>query len=318
MSKSAGEEVLDRCLVCGSGEWSAVREGTDLCRPNYPKIFKLARCVSCGHVMQIPVPDVQELDAAYSVSGDYVCYRPAWREKGWPLWKILRTWTTSRRVDRLKKHATGRDLLEVGCGAGDFLVAAQKAGWKACAVEYNPEMVQALREKFGFDIRVGELAPNLWENSAFDAVAFWNVLEHVRNPITELTTAAQYLRPGGQLFLNIPSKQAAERGMWFGERWALLDLPRHIYFFDEEALSRVCEKAGLELKVYQTPFVQSAWCYYMSCWNWASRNGKSLGSWGTFFALSAVVTVCLPYFAWESASKRGLDAFAVATKPASS
>ena len=314
MSTIAVTEMSDPCLVCGGQKWSPLREGSDLCRPDYSLIFKLARCLACGHVMQVPVPDVRELDAAYSVSSDYVCYRPAWKEKGWPLWKILRLWTTSRRVDRLKRHASGRDLLEVGCGAGDFMVAANRAGWKTCAVEYNPEMVEVLREEFGFDIRVGELTPHLWDDSAFDAVAFWNVLEHVRNPIAELTTAAAYLRPSGKLLLNIPSKEAAERGMWFGEQWALLDLPRHINFFDKETLSRVCRKAGLELTAYQTPFVQSAWCYYMSCWNWASRNGAVVQRWVRFLALSTLVTLCLPYIAVEAFSERGLDAFAVATK----
>jgi len=317
MSATAVTEIPGPCLVCGGQNWSPVREGSDLCRPGYPKVFRLARCLDCGHVMQIPVPDVKELDAAYSVAGDYVCYRPAWREKGWPLWKILRMWTTSRRVDRLKRHASGRDLLEVGCGAGDFMVAAKRAGWKTSGVEYNPDMVEDLRKEFGFDIRVGELTPHLWDESAFDVAVLWNVLEHVRNPIAELTTVASYLRPGGKLLLNIPSKEAAECGLWFGEQWALLDLPRHINFFDKETLSRVCKKAGLVLTEYETPFLQSAWCYYVSCGNWDRRKGSTVRHSARFLLLASLVSLYMPYIAARAFSKRGLEAFAVVTKPAS-
>jgi SAM-dependent methyltransferase len=302
------------CLVCGGTEWFPVREGCDLCRPEYKKSFTLTRCSSCGQVSQNPIPDDRELDAAYSVSTDYVCYRPAWKESGWPVWKIFRSWTTSRRVARLKQHGTGHELLEVGCGAGDFMAAAHHAGWKVSAVEYNSIMAEMVRGEFGFDIRVGELAFGLWDDGHFDVVAFWNVLEHLQDPLRELLIAAHYLRPGGRVLLNIPSRQAAEQGQLFGQYWALLDLPRHIHFFDRATLSRLCEKAGLDVIVYETPFMQSAWCYYMSCWRWANRDGKKIARWPRFVAFAAGATLSLPYIALQARSKRGLEAFAVAVK----
>jgi hypothetical protein len=145
-------------------------------------------------------------------------------------------------------------------------------------------------------------------------VAIWNVLEHLQDPLRELSIAAAYLRPGGRILLNIPSRQAAERGQWFGQYWALLDLPRHIHFFDKATLSRLCGRAGLELVIYKTPFVQSAWCYYMSCWRWANRDGKKGLRWPRFLALAAAVTLALPYIATQAMGKRGLEAFAVAVK----
>ena len=304
-------QLNDLCLVCGGNEWVLVREGGDLYRPGHAKQFKLTRCSSCGHVMQNPIPDNEELSAAYS-AGEYACYRPAWKESGWPIWKILRLWTTSRRVARLKRYGQGREVLEVGCGAGDFLVAARSAGWNARAIEYNAALAAAVRDEVGFDVRAGELAAGLWSDGEFDVVAIWNVLEHMQNPLRELTIVAAYLRPGGKILLNIPSRQGAERGQWFGQYWAMLELPRHIHFFDKAALSRLCRRAGLELTIYDTPFVQSAWCYYMSCLRWA--NGKKTLRWPRFLALAVAVTLTIPYIAMEAWKGRGLEAFAVAVK----
>jgi SAM-dependent methyltransferase len=205
-------------------------------------------------------------------------------------------------------------MLEVGCGAGDFMVAAHRAGWNVRAVEYNSSMVDIIRSELGFDVRVGELALGLWNEGEFDLIAFWNVLEHLQDPLRELSIAASYLRPGGRVFLQIPSREAAEHGQWFGQYWAPLDLPRHIHFFDRATLSRLCNRAGFEVVVYKTPFIQSAWCYYISSWHWANRDGKKRVRWPRFLALAAAVTLGMPYVAIQAVRKRGLEAFAVAVK----
>jgi SAM-dependent methyltransferase len=302
------------CPVCDGNEWITVREGEDLCRPKYKKSFKLTRCSSCGHVTQNPKPDELELNAAYSVSRDYAPYRPAWKESGWPVWKILRSWTTRRRVSWLNRFASGKNLLEVGCGGGDFLAAAHRAGWKVSSVEYNSSLVDMICRELGFDVRSGELALGLWNEGQFDVVAFWNTLEHLQDPLRELSIAAHYLRPGGRVFLQIPSRQAAESGRWLGQYWAPLDLPRHLNFYDEATLSRLCGKAGLDLVVYKTPFVQSAWCYYMSSWRWANQDGKRKLRWLWFIALGVAVTLCVPCVAIQAMRKRGMEAFAVADR----
>ena len=304
----------ERCPVCDSIQWMKIREGRDLCRPELKKSFALTRCCSCGHVMQNPRPDERELDAAYSVSESYNPYRPAWEESGWPLWKILRTWTTTRRVSWLKRYGTGHDLLEVGCGAGDFMLASHRAGWNVSAVEYNGSLVNMIVRELGFDVREGGLTSGYWDEGQFDLVAFWNVLEHVPDPLRDLSIAAKYLRPGGRVILNIPTRQAAEHGLWFGQYWATLDLPRHLNFFDESTLSRLCAKAGFDLTVYKTPFFQSSWCYYMSSWNWANRDGKKGLRWLRFVALAVAVTLSLPGLAIQAMRKHGMEATAVAVR----
>lgn len=314
MSENESKSEYDRCPACNSNEWMFVREGGDLARPEFKKSFELTRCSSCGHVIQNPKPDERELDAAYSDSKGYAAYRAAWTQSGWPLWKILRAWTMHRRISWLKRYGTGRELLEVGCGAGDFMMAAHRAGWNVRAVEFNRRMVEMIVGKFGFDVRVGGLASCLWNEGQFDVVAFWNVLEHVPDPLRDLSIAANYLRPGGRVFLGIPTRQAAEHGQWFGQYWAILDLPRHLNFYNETTLSQLCGKVGFDLIVYKTPFVQTAWCYYMSSWNYANRDGKKRMRWLRFIALAAVVTLYLPCIAVQTMRKHGTEAVAVLVK----
>ena len=271
------------CPSCTGTDWVLVREGGDLCRPELKENFKLTRCSSCGHVIQNPQPDAQELDAAYSVSGGYAAYRAAWQEPGWPIWKFLRIWTMRRRMAWIRRYGVGTDMLDVGCGAGDFMVAAQRGGWRMKGVEYNSRMVKMIVAEFGYDVHVGELASGLWEDGQFDVVAFWNVLEHVPDPLRDISIAAAYLRQGGRVVLNLPTRQAAEHGLWFGQYWSILDLPRHLNFYDETTLSRLCAQAGLDLLVYKTPFLQSAYVYYIAPGSGLGATGKracvGLGFW---------------------------------------
>jgi len=291
--------TFDPCPVCGGTQWAFVR--------NLDKAatFKLFSC-ECGHVMQNPVPTDQQLAEVYSSA--YSVHNPAWKEPGWPLWKILRNWTTARRMSYLKRYGRGIRMLEVGAGAGDFMVAAHKAGWDVKAVEYSSGMCNAIRNEFGFDIRCGALAEGMWPSDSFDLVTLWNVFEHLQHPLDDLRLAANYLRPGGRVLLNIPTDQVAHHGKRFGHNWALLAPPQHINFFGRDSLSRLCEKAGFRVIAYKTPFVQSFWSYYTSCKNLA--NGNIL----LFVYAFSLVSLGVPYALYESLNGRGMEAFAVLEK----
>jgi SAM-dependent methyltransferase len=300
--------AVSRCTVCGGGEWSFVRRGCDLYQPRDANMFQLERCLSCGQVMQNPLPTAEQLSKGYSA--EYAPYRPAWKESGWPLWKILRELTTYRRLRRLQRYGSGNHLLEVGCGAGDFLVGAHRKGWQVCAVEYSDSLATALRSELGFDVRAGDLEPGLWPNATFDAVILWSVLEHLHNPLEALRTASAYLKPGGAVFIQIPTVYGVEQGLKFGQYWALLDLPRHLSFFGKDLLSHLCDQAGMQLTVFQTPLMEATWCYFASIANYAGREKSPFGA----FWLTLVSILSFPVIALRAWRGHGTEAFAVAVK----
>jgi SAM-dependent methyltransferase len=301
----------DLCIVCNGDQWRTVRSGSDLYRPD-AGTFQLCRCDSCGHVAQIPQPSKPELDEAYSVS--YSPYRPGWRQGGWPLWKILRNITTRRRMHRLKRYASGSRLLEVGSGAGDFLFAAQKAGWRVSGVEYNPDMAQILRSELKVDVRSGQLESGTWPVGEYDVVALWNVLEHVPDPLDTLLKSSSYLRKGGTLFIQIPTSCASTTGTSFGQYWALLDLPRHLNFFAQDGLSVLCKRAGLHLTVFRTFFIDTAWCHLASCWNQAATSKGKYSRMSRFGFLAGMAMCKIPRMLVDNWRGQGTEAFALAVK----
>lgn len=300
-----------RCTACGNSNWEFAREGFDLYRPGAGS-FKIERCSDCGHVMQIPAPTAAELSDAYSVG--YECYRAAWSETGWPIWKLRRLFTTRRRVRRLKHFAKGNRLLEVGSGAGDFLYAAHLAGWDVCGIEYKAECAEALSSGTGIDVKPGELLPGLWESGAFDAVAFWAVVEHLPDPLGTLRVAADYLKPGGVVLIQVPTSDCADVGRRFGPYLQLLDLPRHLNFFSRNSLAALCKQTGLELVKFEVSAVDVVWCYVASIRNSAERSKNKLEKAVKLAMGSVYVLAQFPWLAVRAWFGHGTEAFAVAVK----
>lgn len=306
------EDLLSQCTVCGGNQWKFVRLGRDLYQPSDEASFKLYRCLSCGQIMQNPLPTPAQLSKAYSA--EYAPYRPAWKESGWPLWKILRELTTWRRLRRLKRYGKGGKLLEVGCGAGDFLHAAHRAGWDVKAVEYSDPLAEALRTELGFDVRTGDLAPGLWAHGTFDVVALWSVLEHLGNPLEALATTSSYLRADGIAFIQLPTRYGVEQGTKFHQYWALLDLPRHLSFLGRKGLSDLCDQAGMKLIVFKTPLLETAWCHFASVCNYANHSSRPVRRIVGAISLALLSVLSAPVMAVRAWRGHGTEAFAVAVK----
>jgi 2-polyprenyl-3-methyl-5-hydroxy-6-metoxy-1,4-benzoquinol methylase len=300
-----------RCTVCSGEDWRFVRAGCDLYQPDDDTSFKLERCLSCGQIMQNPLPTSNELIKAYSA--EYAPYRPAWKQPGWPLWKVLRELTTWRRMRRLKQYGKGMRLLEAGCGAGDFLHAAHRAGWDVRAVEYSDTLAEQLRTELHFDVRTGDLTPGIWEKGSFDVVALWSVLEHLPNPLEALVTTCSYLRAGGVVLIQIPTVYGAEQGKHFKEYWALLDLPRHLSFIGRDGLSTLCDRAGLRLVLFKTPALDAAWCDFASISNYANHSKKPMRALKALL-LGLQSLLSFPYVGLRAWRGYGTEAFAVAVK----
>lgn len=102
------------------------------------------------------------------------------------------------RVALLSRHAAlNCSVLDVGVGSGAFVRAAKMAGFEAKGFDVNPAAVEKLKseELFSEDL------------SAFDAVTFWDSLEHIE----ELGEALRKVRGGAIVAVAVPIIQDLNR-----------------------------------------------------------------------------------------------------------
>lgn len=164
----------------------------------------------------------------------------------------LKRATAQRYVSQLaaRRPPAGTRLLEVGCGQGEFLVEAQRAGFDVYGVEYAAAAVATARARLGAAgsgaerVQVGELAAARFADAAFDVVAFFDVIEHVRDPLAFLREVRRILRPNGCVFVVTPSLDSLSARL-MGRHWMEYKL-EHLYYFTKKALAAALQQAGFE------------------------------------------------------------------------
>jgi 2-polyprenyl-3-methyl-5-hydroxy-6-metoxy-1,4-benzoquinol methylase len=147
------------------------------------------------------------------------------------------------RLDRLLgSRATGRSLLDFGCGDGEFLNMASLFGFEAYGVDFS--ITRAERQQH----RQITVAPTLAEldmlqRGSFDAMTLFETLEHVPDPGGLLQALHARLAPAGILIVEVPNCQGLSVPTTLDEFHALQPL-EHINNFTPQTLHRMCERHG--------------------------------------------------------------------------
>ena len=165
--------------------------------------------------------------------------------------------TYSDICDAISKHTTGKRILDVGCGTGEFLGYAHEHGFDAVGVEPSKEAAQMARSQ-GLVIHQGVLEDLVSSGvEPFDAVIFLNVLEHVRNPAEMIKTAKKIIKPRGLICAMVPNDfsemQLAAQDHLEKEPWWVV-APDHINYFDFKSIRSFMETLGFEIVYQQSDF----------------------------------------------------------------
>jgi SAM-dependent methyltransferase len=222
------------CAVCGSADT----------RPLIDKMgYQIARCARCGLVYANPRAPHERILARYS--SDYF-----WKEYLPSLGVIDGAFDLAQfdlrhkaMLDMMAARSSGRRLLEVGCGAGFFLKAAQRAGWQVEGIELSEEASRFAVDRLQLPIRRERAETAPIPPASFDVAAMFDVIEHLFDPAAVLAAIARALMPGGTLVISTPNFDSASR-VALGADWAVLSPLEHVYYFTEDSLRRLLAGAG--------------------------------------------------------------------------
>jgi 2-polyprenyl-3-methyl-5-hydroxy-6-metoxy-1,4-benzoquinol methylase len=159
-------------------------------------------------------------------------------------------------LDLVEQYVSpGARVLDVGCGFGLTVLEASRRGYRAEGIDISQRFVNLAREKLGLSLRQGRLEDAHLETGAYDGVIFWDVLEHVHNPLEILTEIGRVSRPGGYLFGQVPNwrgltnryKTFLNRHGFSRKQFKHFGIPHHVFSFDEGSLRRMLERCGFEI-----------------------------------------------------------------------
>jgi len=250
------DEMLIRPSTLSSGRPSREHVPCDLCGADDPaflfekETFHYVRCRRCELVYVTPRlrDHLQQQNNFYNVvTNGNVEAAAKWNRRP----RRMRSLTRVAR-SYLTYKQTGV-LLDVGCGFGTFLEAAESVGWKACGVEVASE--PAFIAGRHHEVFHGFLSDAPYGPNAFDAVRLNNVIEHVSSPQAMLCDIRRVLRPGGLLHISTPNVGSFTAAL-LGAGWRYVQGENHIYLFGLKTLRRLLEAEGFKLMRVSTPGIR--------------------------------------------------------------
>ncbi len=236
MRRKTQNRTPSRCFICG-GDLSIARfAALEVEGSRYEVLF----CGVCGLGRTEPFLPEDELSRIYSSS-----YRkedstrfPAFLER------IISVVRDGRRR-RVERYAARGRILDVGCGRGDFLLKMLGRGWECFGLELDERVSRHNRP--GMELKFGSLSSHRFPESYFEAVTFWHVFEHLRDPEWALAECARILKPNGLLVVAVPNMESLQSRL-SGRGWFHLDPPFHLYHYSARNMRRLLEKSGFEVR----------------------------------------------------------------------
>ena len=248
-TKSTLNEI-ENCPVCGNRETTLFISTKDffLTQEN----FNIVKCKACSFIFTNPVPLKSTL-ASYYDSPDYSSHTLKKSSFYDSIYQIIRGINLKNKFKIVKKYQNAGHILDVGCGTGELLKYFKDKNWKTTGIEPADNARNFAIEKYGLDI-YPENKLQQFGSEKFDAISMWHVLEHVVDLNERMAQLRDLLKPGAHMFIAVPNIDSYDAS-FYGKHWAALDVPRHLYHFSKQSLTRLIEKHELRVEaVYPMKF----------------------------------------------------------------
>ena len=207
------------------------------------KEFQIYECLNCGLLFTEPRPQKERIGDYYK-SEEYYSHQE--NKKGF----IPKLYETIKSVNQRTKFKMGTKgmkkgtILDIGCGAGDFLHTMETKGWKTIGIEPSEDAKTIAKKRMKGELFEPEEI-NQIPNESIDLITMWHVLEHVDDLKNEITQLERLLRKGGRLVLALPNFKSHD-AQYYKEYWAAYDVPRHLNHFSKTSIGNIFKNSQLK------------------------------------------------------------------------
>ena len=129
------------------------------------------------------------------------------------------------------------NCLDAGSSSGEFVYLLQSRSHNAQGVEANIPYAEYSRSQLEIPVSILPFSEFKTEEK-FDLVTMFHVLEHLENPVRDLSCLGEFLKPGGKLVIEVPN--ILYPNMAFSHKWH----PGHLFSFSDKTLSLLLGQAG--------------------------------------------------------------------------
>jgi 2-polyprenyl-3-methyl-5-hydroxy-6-metoxy-1,4-benzoquinol methylase len=233
---------LISCPICGSDDLSLYSKCIDYTVSH--ETFEIRECENCKLKLTSPRPSDNQL-GKYYLSDDYVSHSNESKSLVDRIYNLSKQFTLSWKFRLVKENASVSTprLLDYGCGTGAFLTKCINKGFDSTGLEPSSKARKIAVQNTG--LQIVESIADLTES--YDVITLWHVIEHIPDLNEILQSLKGKLKKNGIIFIAVPNPNSYD-AEYYGEHWAGFDVPRHLWHFSKESMTRLLIKNNLQVK----------------------------------------------------------------------
>ena len=204
------------------------------------EVFHLIRNKTYGYLETVPRPASDKLSEYYK-SDDYISHTDTKRNTFEKVYHLVRHIALNKKLRLINSYAVqSKNLLDVGCGTGDFLQVAQQNNWNVSGIEPN-EKARGIANKKTNNLVFDSDQLLKFDTASFDVITLWHVLEHLPDLEMHISQFQKFLKPNGTLIIAVPNYKSYD-AKYYEAFWAAYDVPRHLWHFNKASVSKLVSK----------------------------------------------------------------------------
>lgn len=257
----------ENCPICEGTSFVNVLDCKDYTVSK--KEFSITECDSCKFWFTNPIPKEGDIGSFYE-SEDYISHSNIKKGITNRIYQRVRKITLKEKLKLIQKESKGKNILDIGCGTGEFLNQCKSANFNCLGIEPSTVAKEYAIKNYGLNIKEEEYISEIKDKS-IDVISMWHVLEHVYHLNKRIEEMHRILKDNGVIVVAVPNCNSYD-AKYYQEYWAAYDLPRHLYHFKPKDIKRIFGKYDFELsKILPMKFDS----YYVSMLSEKYKTGNS-------------------------------------------
>lgn len=189
----------------------------------------------------LPKPELNHLDSYYE-SEDYISHTDSQKNFFEKTYQLVRNVSLKQKRKLVSKLSNGKQVLDIGCGTGDFLKELNLHGYQSTGFEPNLKAATIAKQK---GINLIEDYKKL-PQATFDVITMWHVLEHVYDLQEQISELKRLIKPNGVIIIAVPNFKSFD-AFYYGKDWAAFDVPRHLWHFSKNSIRLIFGQKGFKV-----------------------------------------------------------------------
>lgn len=218
------------CQNCGSCEAKLIYEFSS---GNYVK------CIQCDLVSVEPLPGYDQMLARSKFWASEHHKKDVKVKQHYS--REFQNFAFKEYFEEMSSYKRTGKVLDIGCGIGSFIHAAERRGWDAYGVDIGPSI--SIAKKHNLKVYEGRLQDVWFPENYFDVLTMFDVIEHIYNLDDLFISIKEKLRRNGLLVIKTPNFNSISSKL-LGRNWSAVQPLDHVTLFSKKTLRSYLGKRG--------------------------------------------------------------------------